>query len=156
VWKENVAQFLEIGRMIVRNVGRGILMTIDDIREAGENLAERMKDGWVLGMQRVKSGIINAALAPFTNAIFAVKQLLGIASPSKLFEELGAFTGEGFAIGLRGETANVAQAGASMGQAAIAGASSSVTTNYNLNVATTTDTSNVINDFNMMQAWAGA
>lgn len=155
VWQDNMDMFLQIGFLIVRNIGIGIQNTGHDLRTAMLDIAMHMKNGFLNGMQNIKSQVISAALAPFSGAITAVKNLLGIASPSKLFEELGMFTGEGFKIGLEGQTANVATAAANMGQAAIAGAVST-TTNYNLNVATTTDTSNVINDFNMMQAWAGA
>jgi TP901 family phage tail tape measure protein len=154
VWRDNVAQFFNIGSLIISKIIDGIEDRIIALRDAIKDAAIRMKDGWELGMARIRNGIIDAALAPFRGAIDAVKRLLGIASPSKLFEEFGANTGEGFAIGLTGQSANVAAAGAQMGRAAIGGATST-TTNYNLNVATTADTSNVIQDFQMMQAWAG-
>ncbi len=154
VWRQNFEQFKNIGKLVLINIRKGILLTVDDIKRAMTNVAQKMKHGWQVGMSNVKSAIISAALAPFRGAIDAVKRLLGIASPSKLFEELGINTGQGFAIGLQGQAGNVAQAGAAMAGAAVQGAVST-TTNFNLNVATTTDTSNVIGDFQMMQAWAG-
>jgi hypothetical protein len=155
VWKDNVDQFLNIGRLILINIGRGIYEKIQEIKNAMQDAAQRMKDGWTLGMHNIRSAIIQSALAPFQGAIDAVKRLLGIASPSKLFEQLGVNTGEGFAIGLAGQSANVAAAGANMGTAAVQGATSTVT-NYNLNVNTMAQNSQVIGDFQMMQAWAGA
>ena len=155
VWRDNFNQFTDIGRTILRNIAIGINDTVYVLKESFVRVAGNILDGFKNGMATVRSGIINAALAPFNGAISAVKALLGISSPSKLFEEFGINTGQGFAIGLSGQSANVAAAGAQMGQAAIGGAVSS-TTNYNLNVSTRASDSQVIGDFNMMQAWAGA
>ncbi len=72
-------------------------------------------------MQGLASGISGAAGAVFNaitgavkGAINAAKSLLGIASPSKVFEDIGGFTGEGFVSGVEAENDNAQSAMASM------------------------------------------
>jgi hypothetical protein len=57
--------------------------------------------------------IENIVMAP----IRAAKKLLGIGSPSKVFAEIGQWTGEGLAQGLEGSTSVVAAGARTMTQA---------------------------------------
>jgi hypothetical protein len=73
-----VAPIVDIGTQIMQGLARGIL-----------NGAKFVVDAI--------SGAVNSA-------INTAKKLLGIASPSKLFAEIGGFTAEGFAVGVEDET----------------------------------------------------
>lgn len=67
-----------------------------DLGEVGRN----MMQGLAAGITSAGSAIWTAISAPISNAISGVKSMLGIASPSRVFAEIGGFTGEGFAVGV--------------------------------------------------------
>src|SRR6185369_12820660 len=56
----------------------------------------------VNGITGAGSAVINALGGVVSGAIDHAKHLLGIASPSKVFEGLGGYTAEGFAAGVEG------------------------------------------------------
>lgn len=66
------------------------------LSEAGVNLVL----GLIGGITSAGAGIISALLAPVQGGINAVKSLLGIHSPSKVFEAIGANTAAGFEGGV--------------------------------------------------------
>ena len=83
-WFKGVGDwFADIGKNIVDGIRRGI-------SNAWNNLVE-----WFKGL--------------FGDLIGIAKKILGIASPSKVFKKLGAWTAEGFGIGFDDEFANVAK-----------------------------------------------
>lgn len=55
--------------------------------------------GFANGIRGGRSGVISAATAVAQAAIIAAENTLDIGSPSKVFEQIGAFSSEGFAIG---------------------------------------------------------
>lgn len=65
-----------------------------------EDIGASMLQGLADGITGGASKVIAALGGVVTNAIGAAKQKLGIASPSKVFAKLGAFTAEGFAGGV--------------------------------------------------------
>jgi hypothetical protein len=67
-----------------------------------------MASGVSAGITQGSSGVIAAATSMATNAIFAAKQALGIASPSKVFEGFGSMSALGFAEGFAGGAPTVA------------------------------------------------
>ena len=68
--------------------------------KGGETAGKWMDIGAARGVRNGASSVINAAIAVANATVSAFKKVLGIASPSKVFMELGAFTGEGYAIGI--------------------------------------------------------
>lgn len=64
--------------------------------EAGGNLV----DGFIEGIKGAVDGVISAVTGFVDDAIGAAKRLLGIASPSKVFAQIGAYTMEGFEQGI--------------------------------------------------------
>ena len=64
--------------------------------EAGKNLFLGLKDG----IKQAVSAVWNAVKESVESIINGAKQLLGIASPSKIFAMIGAYTMEGFAQGI--------------------------------------------------------
>lgn len=72
-----------------------------DTRSIGMNIAYGIRDGINLGA----ASVINAAANMAARAAQAAKNTLQIHSPSKVFEEIGAYTTEGFAQGIENSAA---------------------------------------------------
>jgi hypothetical protein len=66
-----------------------------------------MVEGIVSGIKTAGPKILEAMRAAVTNAIDGVKKLLGIASPSKVFAEIGVHTGEGMQAGIESSSGGV-------------------------------------------------
>lgn len=66
--------------------------------------------GLVSGITSGASSVVSAITGVVGSAVNAAKAALGIASPSKVFAEIGTQTGEGFTGGVEGETANAQNA----------------------------------------------
>lgn len=90
--------------------------------EAGKELAAGLKEGISSG----KSGVVSGAIAMAKEAISAVKEALDINSPSKVFEDLGVFVPEGFAIGISKLGGTIKSSTATMADSAISGVQSSI------------------------------
>lgn len=70
--------------------------------------------GMVNGVRSAASALLDAAKDVVMGAVNAAKSFLGIHSPSKVFMEIGSYTGEGFAIGLADTSSVVGVAAADM------------------------------------------
>jgi hypothetical protein len=68
--------------------------------KGGESAGKWMDIGAARGIRSGASSVISAAVSVARATVSAFKKVLGIASPSKVMMELGAFTGEGYAIGI--------------------------------------------------------
>ena len=73
--------------------------------EIGKNIIEGIKQG----ISNAWDGLVSWFEGLFGDLIGIAKKILGIASPSKVFKKLGAWTAEGFGIGFDDEFANVAK-----------------------------------------------
>jgi hypothetical protein len=78
-----------------------------DFASMGADAAANMVAGLVAGIKAGVGPVVEAIKAMASSAVSAIKSALKIASPSKIFEDLGGFTGEGFAVGIEGETGAV-------------------------------------------------
>jgi phage-related protein len=78
----------------------------DWLVSTGRNMIE----GLIRGVQAVAGKIAETVLAPIRNAVNGVKSFLGIHSPSRLFIEIGGYTGEGMALGLESKADRIADA----------------------------------------------
>lgn len=67
-------------------------------------------DGLVLGITNGAAKVAGALKGVVDGAVKGAKSALGIASPSKVFEEIGGFTAEGMAVGVDGGAADVSSA----------------------------------------------
>lgn len=70
--------------------------------------------GLVHGIAGAASAVADAVTGAVGGAIDAAKKKLGIASPSKVFAEIGGFTGDGLVHGVEGATPDVQDAFAAM------------------------------------------
>jgi len=88
----------------------------------GSNLINGLKRG----IQDAAGNVVSAAKKVVSNAISAAKNLLGIHSPSKVFADIGKYSGEGFIQGLKSYSSKVADASEDVGKGAIDGISSAI------------------------------
>ena len=93
----------------------GITEKFSEWKTAGKDLIE----GLVEGVKSKVRDLISAVTSVISDAISAAKNLLGIASPSKVFIGFGKFVDEGFAIGLEKNTGGVVDAAKTLGKSAI-------------------------------------
>lgn len=70
---------------------------------AGRNLIQ----GMINGVRSAAGALASAAKSVVSGAISAAKSALGIASPSKVFIEIGKFTAQGFIKGLLGSASDI-------------------------------------------------
>jgi hypothetical protein len=83
--------------------------SLSSLGASGVEAAGNLIDGLVNGITSGAGAVYDALKNLASNMTATIKSALGIASPSKIFEGLGAFTSEGFAIGVEAE-APMAQA----------------------------------------------
>lgn len=67
-----------------------------DLIDIGKNIIQGLMDG----VSSMADNLIESVKGPINDAIEGAKNLLGIHSPSRVFMEIGEFTGEGFEIGM--------------------------------------------------------
>lgn len=110
----NVAIFA-IGTTVLTAVIGAFKSAIDWVRSI--NLAElgaNILRGLAAGITGAAGAVVDAMRNAVNAAIKAAKSALGIASPSKVFEGLGAFTGEGFERGVESAAPDAQSAMANM------------------------------------------
>ncbi|GEM04093.1 hypothetical protein HMI01_10810 [Halolactibacillus miurensis] len=86
-----------------------------DLFQIGKDIMK----GLVNGIKDMGGAVADAVGGAVTGAIDWAKGLLDINSPSRVFEQIGQFTGEGFEQGILGTTNRINQASAKMVEASI-------------------------------------
>ncbi|WP_298648899.1 hypothetical protein [uncultured Granulicatella sp.] len=86
-----------------------------NLYDIGKNIIQ----GLIKGISSMAGSVVSAIGDVVGGAINWAKNLLGIHSPSRVFKEIGKFTGEGLAIGINNEADNVAKASENMIDAVI-------------------------------------
>lgn len=71
------------------------------------DIGRAMIDGLIAGITGASAGVLTAMTGAVSGAVDGAKSLLGIASPSKVFAEIGTNTGLGMVEGIDGSAANV-------------------------------------------------
>ena len=89
-----------------------------DLSKAGKDFIQ----GFIDGVGSMSGSIARAATNIANDALGAIKEALGIASPSKEMRKIGRFTGEGFALGLADMKGDVIARMADLSGAVMAGA----------------------------------
>lgn len=85
------------------------------------DLGSSIIDGLVSGITSGASAVISSIVGVASSAIDAAKSALGIASPSKVFEEMGAFTSVGFAQGVEADSSGQDAAASMIDPSAVGG-----------------------------------
>ncbi|MTW85083.1 hypothetical protein F3157_05350 [Virgibacillus dakarensis] len=86
-----------------------------NLRDMGKNVIQ----GFINGVGDKASSLVDKVKGVVGDAIQGAKNLLGIHSPSKVFAQIGRYTGEGFIVGMDRMTSKVTQASNRMTGAAI-------------------------------------
>ena len=86
---------------------KSAIAALGEFASSGHEAAKNMIDGLVNGIRSGVGVVVSAVKAMAQSAVGAIKSALKIASPSKVFEGLGEFTGEGFVAGIEGQTTEV-------------------------------------------------
>ena len=107
---------------IVSNVLSGIGGKLSEFTSMGSKLINGLKRG----IQDAAGSVVSAARGVVSDAISAAKNLLGIHSPSKVFADIGKYSGEGFIQGLKSYSSKVVDASKDVGKGAIDGISSAI------------------------------
>ncbi len=100
-------KFYELGTAIFDGLVSTFNRAVEFIRSLEfMALGTQLITGLVNGITAGAGAVVSAITGVARGAINAAKSMLGIASPSKVFEEIGAFTGEGFVGGVEAENDN--------------------------------------------------
>ena len=139
-----VGEFLSKGQALMDNLRNGINGKAEEIKSAVTNILSgilsaiqkkvgefvsigaNLMNGMKRGIQRVADEIVDSVVSTANNAVSGAKRILGIHSPSRVFAEIGEYTGEGFIVGLSRLMSKVEESAVGMGQSAITGISSAI------------------------------
>lgn len=102
----------------VRGLPSGVIAALGNIGSLLVSAGRDLINGLINGVKQVAGNIAESVLAPIRNSVNAVKNFLGISSPSKLFRQFGTWTGEGYVEGMAAMTPAVTAAGRAMASAA--------------------------------------
>ncbi|GGA56408.1 hypothetical protein GCM10007416_32000 [Kroppenstedtia guangzhouensis] len=111
-------------RATIRNIWNRVMAFF-----RGINLSKTGRDiiqGLINGIKRMASSVTKAVTGVVDGAINWAKKKLGIASPSRVFMELGEYTGEGFKIGISSMLGDIRRVSDQMAQTAISTTTDSV------------------------------
>ena len=103
----------------VRSLKNGINKYAPQIRAEARGLAFALADGLTGGLASRIGSVVSRAREMASRAVGAIKSLLRISSPSKVFEEIGQFSAEGLAHGLYKYTRTVENASENMGTSVV-------------------------------------
>ena len=98
LWENIKQRFNEIKEAITKPIGEAI-NTLKNINliEIGKNIISGLISGISSMINKVKDAVGNVV----STVTGGIKRALKIESPSKVMEEMGAYTGEGFAVGIK-------------------------------------------------------
>lgn len=137
------AKGAEIATKAAQIIQKGVAAVkakVGEWREAGRNLITGLIDG----IGGSVGAVVNKIKSIAQNAIDTFKGWLGINSPSKVFEELGSFTMQGYAIGIEGEASNTAKAMKSGVAASVDGIGGGRAGSYTINMNVSADSSTTL------------
>ena len=92
------------------NIGNGIKSAASNFVGQLKTVGSQIIQGLINGIKSKAQAAVNAAKNVVTSAINAAKNALGINSPSRVFMEIGEYTSEGLAIGIRNKSNQPVQA----------------------------------------------
>lgn len=123
-------RIIDEGADAVINFINGVSDTIEnragELKAAGERMAFAIADGMTGGLASKVKDVAAKARELADKAVNAAKNFLGINSPSKVFEEIGDWTGEGFIIGMDSRVDGVTKSATGMGSSALSAMKSSM------------------------------
>lgn len=85
-----------------RSLPGQILSAIGDLSSLLFDTGSQLINGFINGAKSMASSLVSAVTGPINDAIGGAKRLLGIASPSKVFRQIGDYTMQGLELGIEG------------------------------------------------------
>lgn len=93
----NVGKLLTAGTQLIANLFNTIFNAISNFGQIGSNIVEGIKNG----ISNAWGNMVSWFKGLFGDLTKIAKDILGIASPSKVFRKIGEYTVEGFDIGMQ-------------------------------------------------------
>lgn len=121
-WNNVVSTVTNAGTRIVSAVRSGFDNAVASARNfiyQAVNVGHNLIMGFVDGVRNAAGALIDAVGGAVRGAINWAKSLLGVRSPSRVFRQIGEYTGEGFTIGVDGQAGAVMKSVGNMAQGAI-------------------------------------
>lgn len=85
---------------LMGNAIKALISAVTGVPGQFNGLGANMMQGLADGIRGAAGAVVGAVTGAVGDAIKSAKSLLGIASPSKVFAEMGGYTAEGFAMGV--------------------------------------------------------
>ena len=111
----NLPQIISAAGEIILTLGKALLDLASQLWEAGKNIVNGIWEG----IKNTADWLWNQVKGFFSNVLQKIKDFLGIASPSKVFAEIGHNMGAGLELGIEAETGAVEKAVGDMAAAAV-------------------------------------
>lgn len=116
-------RLVDEGFKLIINFCNGLADTIrkrmPEMKKSFKNLGWAMIEGLTGSLGEGLHKVVNKAKELGRAAWNGIKDVLGIHSPSKKFQEVGKYSGEGLILGLKGMTSGVGKAAKGVGKAAV-------------------------------------
>ena len=115
--KKAVENQMENTEELIKNIWGNVTDFLGgiDLEEIGKNIIQGLIDG----VKSMAKSVVKSVEGVVDDAIQGAKNLLGIHSPSRVFMEIGEFTGEGFAIGIDSMLSDIQKASQNMAEVSI-------------------------------------
>lgn len=107
----------------VENLITAIIEAITSFLGRLPKIGGEIVSGLIKGITNMAKSLVDSVKGVVGSAIDGAKRLLGIKSPSKVFEEIGKNTGKGMVVGLEGMSGKVVAASEDLGNSAVNGMS---------------------------------
>jgi hypothetical protein len=126
----NIPKLIQAGVTFVLSFINGVADAIRNnsakVGEAGANLGTAIVEGMVRGIGAAGGKVADMARSVANKALNAAKSALGINSPSKEFEKIGKWSGDGLVVGLNNSSSDVQDSAAGLGDDAMSALSKSM------------------------------
>ena len=113
--KNKISSIVETVKSIPKKCVDAIKAKLSDFKSIGKDLM----NGFISGVTSKFTDIKNAAVNVISGAVNSVKNFLGIHSPSRVFAEIGRYSDEGFAGGLKKFASVASHAATDVGESTV-------------------------------------
>lgn len=103
----------------VGNLISAIVEAVGDLMWKLVDVGKNIVDGIIEGIGSMLQNLVDAALGVVHTAVDAVKNFLGIHSPSRVFREIGRYSGKGLILGIQDMSVGVREATKGLGKDAV-------------------------------------
>lgn len=99
--------------------GAGIAQSLANVGDSFKTIGLNIIEGLVEGIENGRQWLVDKVTEIGEGLPLIVRKILGIASPSKVFIEIGEFVGQGLAIGIQNGTVEVAKTATALSKEAV-------------------------------------